>query len=84
MVAAAVRYVNGEIHFSYLAGPTSDCRYWAKVYGAHHAIQQLASDWTLWVDQVWNEQGQHTEPLAEYELRRRLATDLGIDPPDIA
>jgi hypothetical protein len=48
------------------------------VYGLHPAIQQLASDWGLWVDQVWNEWGQHKESLPESELRRRIAADLGI------
>lgn len=84
MVAAAVRYINGDIHFSYLVGPTTDCRYWAKVYGLHPAIQQLASDWSLWVDQVWNEWGQHKESLPESELRRRIATDLGVGQPAVA
>jgi hypothetical protein len=84
MFAAAVRYVNGEIHFSYLVGPTSNCVFWAKVYGLHPAIQHLASDWSLWADQVWNEWGQHAESLPETELRRRIAADLGIREPAVA
>ena len=84
MAEAAKRYVAGEIHFSYLVGPTADCRYWAKVYGLHPAIQQLASDWSLWVDQVWNEWGQHKESLPESELRRRMAADLGLGRPAVA
>lgn len=84
MVATALRYINGEIHYSYLVGPTSDCRFWAKVYRLHPAIQQLASDWSLWVDQVWNEWKQHPVSLPESELRRRIAADLGLDCPPVA
>ena len=76
MVAAAVRYLAGEIHFSCLAGPTQDCRFWARVYGLHPGIQCLASDWTLWVDQVWNEYGQYEKAMPESELRRRIAAGL--------
>src|SRR5205814_10732598 len=78
MVATAKRYIEGEIHFSYLAGPTMECKYWAKVYGLRPAIQELASDWCLWVDQCWNEFGQHKESLPESELRRRIAADFCI------
>ena len=77
MVEAAKRYVAGEIHYSDLAGPTERCVWWSRVYGVHPAIPQLARDWQLWVDQVWNEWGQHPVKLPESELRRRVASDLG-------
>jgi len=78
MVAAAKRFVSGEIHFSYLVGPTERCEFWAKVYGVHPAIHQLAAEWKMLVDQTWNEWGQHPVKLSEAELRRRIATDLGV------
>ena len=81
MVEAAKRYVAGTIHFSYLAGPTSRCKWWAKVHDAHPAIRRLADDWTLWVSQCWNEYGWHKISLPESELRRRIAADLGIPTP---
>ena len=84
MVEAAARYVGGEIHFSYLVGPTERCVWWSRVYGAHPAIQKLARDWQLWVDQVWNEWGQHPVKLPESELRRRIASDLGVCGPAVA
>jgi hypothetical protein len=84
MVEAAKRYIAGEIHFSYLVRPTEQCEWWSRVYGAHPAIRQLARDWQLWVDQVWNEGGQHSVNLPESELRRRIAADLGLDEPAIA
>ena len=77
MVAAARRYVNGEIHFSRLAAPTLNCRFWARVFNLHPAIQDLARRWTAWVDQRWNEWGQHPVSLTDKELRTLLANDLG-------
>lgn len=78
MVETAKRYVRGEIHFSFLVGPTERCEFWARVYGVHPAIRQLAKDWMLWVDQTWNEWGQHPIKMSEAELRQRIAADLGI------
>jgi hypothetical protein len=78
MVEAAKRYVVGEIHYSFLIGPTERCEWWARVYGVHPAIRQLAKDWQLWVDQAWNEWGQYPLQLPESELRRRIAEDLGL------
>ncbi|MFT3765664.1 MAG: hypothetical protein QM820_09130 [Minicystis sp.] len=82
MVAAAKRYVAGEIHFSYLVDPIERCDFWARVYGVHPAIRQLAAEWKVLVDRTWNEWGQHPVKLSEAELRRRIAADLGfaIDP----
>src|SRR5262249_5500976 len=76
MVGVARESVGGRIHFSYLAPSAGLCAYWSKVYGLHPAIQRLASDWSLWVDQTWNEYGQHKPGLTESELRRRIAADL--------
>jgi hypothetical protein len=85
MVAAANRYLRGEIHFSALVGPTEQCEIWARVYGVHPAIRELAAEWQMLVDQTWNEWGQHPVKLPEAELRRRIAGDLGVslhaDPP---
>ena len=78
MVEAGKRYIAGQVHFSHLVGPTERCEWWARVYGVHPAIWQLARDWQLWVDQVWNEGGQHPVRLSESELRRRIAADLGL------
>ncbi|HZN66341.1 MAG TPA: hypothetical protein VFB66_13715 [Tepidisphaeraceae bacterium] len=80
LVATARRYIDGEIHFSHLAAPAMECRYWARVYGLHPAIQQFASDWCHRVDQAWNEWGQHEQSLPEPELRRRIAADLCVAP----
>ena len=82
MVEAARRYVAGEVHFSYLVGPTERCDLWAKVYGVHPAIRRLAADWKTWVDQTWNEWGQHPVALPVTELRRRIAADLGVRLPN--
>jgi hypothetical protein len=76
MVAAARRYVNGEIHFSHLAGCTYECWFWSRRFNLHPAIQELARQWTMWVDQRWNEWGRHPVTLTDDELRALLAKDL--------
>ncbi|MEZ4390991.1 MAG: hypothetical protein R3A48_07845 [Polyangiales bacterium] len=78
MVAAARRYVIGEVHFSELVGPTERCEFWARVYGVHPALHALAAEWQRLLDQTWNERGQHPVALPERELRRRIASHLGI------
>jgi hypothetical protein len=76
MIRAGQRYVSGEIHFGAFAAVTLECRYWAKVYNSHPAIQRLANDWTVWVDRRWNEWGQHVSALTDAELRALIAADL--------
>jgi hypothetical protein len=73
MVSAGREYV------SYLVGPATHCAFWAKVHRVHPAIKRLADDWSLWLDQRWNEHGRYKESMSEVELRRRIAADLGID-----
>jgi hypothetical protein len=80
MVDVARRFVAGEIHFSYMVGPTEQCLWWAKVHDAHPAIIALATEWQLLADRVWNEYGQHGQALPVEEFRRRVASDLGIVP----
>lgn len=84
MVEVARQYVAGEVHFSYLEAPAARCVFWSRVYGVHPAITRLALDWHLWVDQAWNEWGQHAVRLPEPELRRRIAADLGVSQPGVA
>ena len=78
MVAVAQRFVAGEVHFSHVLGPAELCAFWAKVHGAHPAIQALAAEWGLLADRVWNEWGQHGRGvhLPVEEFRRRVAEDL--------
>lgn len=80
MVEVANRFVAGEVHFSYMVGPTEQCLWWAKVHGSHPAILALAAEWQLLADRVWNEYGQHGRALPVEEFRRRVAADLGVAP----
>lgn len=80
MVVAVRRYIDGDGHFSALVAPIERCVWWARVYNAHPAVQRLANDWLRWVDETWNEHGQHATALPEEELRRRLAADLACGP----
>ena len=77
MVSVARQYIAHEVHFSYIVEPARECKLWAKVYGVHPAIQALAAEWLLLADKVWNEYGQHYQPLSEGEFRRHVAADLG-------
>lgn len=77
MVEMAKRFTAGEVHFSYMVGPTEQCLWWAKVHGIHPAIAALAMEWQLLADRVWNEYGQHGQPWSVEEFRRRVAADLG-------
>jgi hypothetical protein len=78
MVIAARKFVNGEIHFSYLVGPIERCLWWARVHNVHPAIQKLAADWSLLVGRTWNEYGQHSDRLTAEELRAQLIKDLSL------
>jgi hypothetical protein len=79
LVAVARRFVAGEVHFSHLLSPAESCVFWAKVHGAHPAIQALAAEWGLLADRAWNEWGQHSRGvrLSVEEFRRRVAEDVG-------
>jgi hypothetical protein len=82
MVEVARRFVAGEVHFSFLVGPTEACLLWATIHGAHPAIDALAAEWQSRADRVWNEWRQHgpgVHPPVE-EFRRRVAADLGLAP----
>jgi hypothetical protein len=79
MVAIARRFLAGEVHFSQILVPAESCVFWAKVHGAHPAIQAMAAEWALLADRVWNEWGQHGrgQHLPVEEIRQRVADDFG-------
>lgn len=79
MVGVARRFIAGEVHFAHLLGPAETCAFWAKVHGSHPAIRELAAEWSLLVDRVWNEWGQHGHGvhLPVEVFRRKVAQDLG-------
>lgn len=82
MVTVAKQFVERELHFSHMVGPTEQCLWWAKVHGAHPAIIALAAEWhflagRVWNEHsIWNEHGQRLEALPVEEFRRRVAADL--------
>lgn len=78
MVAAARRFVDGEIHFSALVGPIALCEWWSRMNGEHSAVHVLAKRWELLVDRTWNEYGQHPNPLTVEELRQELIRDIEV------
>ncbi len=78
MVAAARRFVDGEIHFSALVGPIALCEWWSRMNGEHSAVHDLAKRWELLVDRTWNEYGQHPNPLTVEELRQELIRDIEV------
>ncbi len=47
MVAAARRFVDGEIHFSALVGPIELCEWWSRMNGEHSQSTILQSDGRL-------------------------------------
>jgi hypothetical protein len=77
MVAAAQQFVAGNLHFSALVGPISDCEWWARVHNADSAIHRLASEWLVLADRTWNEFSQHNDALSVEDLRTRISDDLG-------
>ena len=76
MVAAARKFVDGELHFSALVGPIALCEWWSRVNGEHSAVHVLAKRWELLVDRTWNEYGQHANSLTVDELRQELLRDI--------
>lgn len=78
MVTVAKQFVAGDSHFSCMVSPAEQCEWWAKVHGTHPAIRELAAEWGLLADRVWNEYGQHGQALSVEEFRGRVATDLGL------
>ncbi|MFN3150444.1 hypothetical protein [Bremerella sp.] len=77
MVAAAKQFVADEIHFSALVGPITNCEWWCRVSNANSHIHRLAVEWRQLVDRVWNEYGQHDNPLTVEKLRMQIKADLG-------
>ncbi len=77
MVAAAKQFVAGEIHFSELVGPITECEWWCRLYDTHSHIHRLAVEWHQLVDRTWNEYGQHDNPLTVEQLRMQLKDDVG-------
>ena len=77
MVAAARQFAAGQIHFSALVGPITECEWWTRVHDADSRIHQLAVEWQELVDRTWNEFGQHDDPLTVEQLRARICEDLG-------
>ena len=77
LVATAKQFVAGEVHFSHVVAPAERCAWWAKVHDVHPAILELAAEWGLLADRVWNEYGQHGPALPVEEFRRQVAWDLG-------
>jgi hypothetical protein len=78
MVATAVKFVAGEVHFSYMVGPTERCVWWARVHGAHPAIVSLAQEWQEMANDVWNEGGHLPKALPVEEFRQSVAADLNV------
>ena len=76
MVAAARRFVAGDIHFSELVEPITLCEWWSRVCGVHCQVHALAKRWSLLVDRTWNEYGQHADPLTVEQLREELRRDV--------
>ena len=78
LVAVAKSFVLGEKHFSEIVGPAQQCMWWCPVHNCHPEIQQLVADWYLMADRVWNEYGQHSNPMTVDEFRDQVARDLGL------
>lgn len=77
LVAIAKKYVNGECHFLELLAVTVAVEMWANRSNSHPAIRAMASEWSQWIGQAWNEWGLNDNPMPESELRQRIAEDLG-------
>ena len=77
MVIAARQFVAGEIHFTALVGPITQCKWWSRVHDADSRIHQLAVDWQTLVDRTWHEFGQHNDPLTVDQLSVLIRDDLG-------
>jgi hypothetical protein len=76
MVAAAHRFIAGDIHFSALVQPIEMCEWWSRVNGINSPVHTLAKRWLQLVDRTWNEFGQHSDPLTVEQLRREFQHDL--------
>ncbi len=80
MMEAAVGFVAGDVSLIEFHGHIAECRVWARGHRAHPEIQKLIEEWASLADSAWNEFGQHTSPLTHDNLRKRIASDLGLSP----
>ena len=80
MVDIARQFVAGNVHFSYVETAADRCALWAKVHGAHPAIQALAAEWATLADRVWSKQAPPSQALTLEEFLHRVAEDLGEEP----
>jgi hypothetical protein len=78
MVEIASRFVDGDVHFSYLAVQATLCYQVSTQHHLHPAMQCLIKDWYRWSIQVWPEwSAAFVEVISIEEYRHRIASDLG-------
>lgn len=78
MIAAARKFVDGDIDFPEFRGPVLECQnYIKRVKTIDPSLQQLATEWAGYIERTWNEWGISPEPMSVKELRDRISADLG-------